>query len=128
MMLDGGSTYPLYTALPEYSVTDISAEDKTVTITSKDGTQTCYKVSFVVILIGSRPNLSFLPGESSLGVNSSYPVDAKQNPIDINRLSHGVNGHEGLYAIGPLAGDHFVRFIPGGALAVVSDLYKRKNW
>lgn len=128
MMLDGGSTYPLYTALPEYSVTNISAGDKTVTITSKDGVQTCYKVSFVVILIGSRPNLSFLPGESSLGVNPSYPVDAKQNPIDINRLSHGVNGHEGLYAIGPLAGDHFVRFIPGGALAVVSDLYKRKSW
>ncbi|GLV36332.1 hypothetical protein CBL_08826 [Carabus blaptoides fortunei] len=128
MMVDGGSTYPLYTALPEHTVADISATDHTVTLLTKSGTPIIYKVSYVVILIGSRPNLTFLPAEVSLGVKKSTAIDAKSNPIDIDKMSHAVHGCDGLYAIGPLAGDNFVRFIPGGALAVVSDLYKHKNW
>lgn len=127
-MLDGGSTYPLYTALPEHTVSDISATDHTVTLLAKSGTPITYKVSYVVILIGSRPNLTFLPPEVSLGVKKSTAIDAKSNPIDIDKMSHAVHGCDGLYAVGPLAGDNFVRFIPGGALAVVSDLYKNKKW
>lgn len=31
----------------------------------------------------------------------------------------------GLYAMGPLVGENFVRFLKGGALAIASDLAKR---
>lgn len=124
-MLDGGSTYPLYTALPEHEVVKISP-DHTVTLESKSGQPKQYKVSYVVILIGARPNLTFLPENISLGVNPAVPIDSKTNPANINKLTYAVRGYEGLYAMGPLAGDNFVRFIPGGALAIVSDLYKRR--
>ena len=36
--------------------------------------------------------------------------------------------HRGLYAMGPLVGDNFVRFLQGGALGITSHiLRKRKN-
>lgn len=127
MMLDGGSSYPLYTSLPEYELTDIST-DHLVTLTSKSGVKKQFRVSFVVILIGSRPDLRILPSNISIGVDRSCVVDPKANPININKLNHLVNGFDSLYALGPLTGDNFIRFIPGGALAIISDLYKKKNW
>lgn len=36
------------------------------------------------------------------------------------------HGPPGLYALGPLVGDNFVRFIIGGALAITSHIYKQK--
>lgn len=128
MMKDGGSTYPLYTAIPEHTLVDISKEDRTVKLENVDGKTIEIKVSFAVVLIGSRPNLSFLPRNFQLGVKKNIPIDSKNNTVDINKLNHRVNGFEGLYALGPLAGDNFVRFLPGGALAIVSDLYKKNDY
>lgn len=33
----------------------------------------------------------------------------------------------GMYAMGPLVGENFVRFLKGGALAIASDLSKRQR-
>lgn len=130
MMQDGGSSYPYYTAYPEYNLTHIDEQSRQVTLTSKSaGQQIKLTVSFAAILIGSRPDLRFLPQEiSNIGVNKNLPIDSKTNTIDIDKLSHKITGFDNLYAIGPLAGDNFVRFIPGGALSVVSDLYKKNNY
>lgn len=128
MMKDGGSTYPLYKALPEYSLTDFDESNRTITLTSPAGDQSKYSVSFVAVLIGSRPDLRFLPEDLKLGVNKDAPIDCKTNTISTNRLTHGVHGAENLFAIGPLAGDKFVRFIPGGALAVVAEIYRANGW
>ncbi|CAH0550816.1 unnamed protein product [Brassicogethes aeneus] len=128
MMQDGGSTYPLYTAYPEYSLTGVDEESRTVILTNKNGDTEKIQVSFAAILIGSRPDLSFLPEHRYVGINKKAPVDCKTNTIDINKSTHKVNGYKNLYAIGPLAGDNFVRFIPGGALAVVADLYKENRY
>lgn len=124
MMKDGGSTYPYYTAYPEYTLSDVDESSRSVILTSKSGETFKLRVSFAAILIGSRPNLNFLPHTFNLGVKQNLPIDCKNNTIHIDKLSHKVEGFENLYAIGPLAGDNFVRFIPGGALAVVADLYK----
>lgn len=127
MMKDGGSTYPLYSAYPEHTLTDIDENTHTVILKSKNGATTKLNVSFAAVLIGSRPNLSFLPKDVSLGAKPDQPIDCKTNPIDVNRLTYRVNGCENLFVVGPLAGDHFVRFIPGGALAVVSELYRQQK-
>lgn len=129
MMQDGGSSYPLYKALPQCSLTDFNPTSRTVTLSSSTGEETKHQVSFAVVLIGSRPDLSFLHQDfRRIGVNKTAPIDCKMNTIDINKLTHGVSGSEHLYAMGPLVGDNFVRFISGGALAVVSDLYKKYGY
>ncbi|GJQ86957.1 hypothetical protein Trydic_g5171 [Trypoxylus dichotomus] len=123
-MMQSTSSYSLYTALPEYTLTDYTEDTRTVTLTSKNGKDIAYRVSFVVVLIGSRPDLSFLPSEFKIGMNQNLVIDSKTNPINIDKLRHSVKGYKQLYAMGPIAGDHFVRFLPGGALAIVADLYK----
>lgn len=63
-----------------------------------------------------------------LGVYPTKPIDCRNNPIAIDKVSHSVlNAPKGMYALGPLAGDNFIRFIPGGALAVVSHIWNEKK-
>lgn len=58
-----------------------------------------------------------------LGEDPTKPVDCKNNPIAVNKYTYQVAKYShNLYALGPLAGDNFVRFIPGGALAITASL------
>lgn len=127
MMIDGGSTYPLYTAYPGYNLTGFENSTRVITLTSGTGKEVKINVSFAAVFIGSRPDLSFLSTTPNLGVEKNSPVDCKTNTVDIDPSTYKVKGYENLFAIGPLAGDNFVRFLPGGALAVVSELYNKSE-
>lgn len=63
-----------------------------------------------------------------LGEEPNKPVDCKTNPIAVDKYSNEVLNvpMKGLYAMGPLVGDNFIRFIPGGALAITSALWKQR--
>lgn len=67
--------------------------------------------SQVAVLIGSMPDLSFLPA-ASRGDGERIQVDPYTFRTDT----------PGLYAVGPLVGDNFVRFIPGHAFGVARDV------
>ncbi|XP_047035727.1 oxidative stress-induced growth inhibitor 1-like [Helicoverpa zea] len=61
------------------------------------------------------------------GLDPKKPVDGRNNPIAIDKSTHEIlNGPEGMYALGPLTADNFMRFIPGGALALVSHMHQNK--
>lgn len=50
-----------------------------------------------------------------LGEDPTKPVNCKSNPIYINKFTNeALRAPKGLYCVGPLVGDNFVRFIPGG--------------
>uniref|UniRef100_A0A182K1N2 FAD/NAD(P)-binding domain-containing protein n=1 Tax=Anopheles christyi TaxID=43041 RepID=A0A182K1N2_9DIPT len=70
-------------------------------------------------------NLSAASG-MGLGEDPTKPIDCKNNPIDVDKYTNAVvrTSHPGLYAMGPLVGDNFVRFIPGGALCITAALHK----
>uniref|UniRef100_A0A182RQT6 FAD/NAD(P)-binding domain-containing protein n=1 Tax=Anopheles funestus TaxID=62324 RepID=A0A182RQT6_ANOFN len=70
-------------------------------------------------------NLSAASG-MGLGEDPTKPIDCKNNPIDVDKYTNAVlrTSHTGLYAMGPLVGDNFVRFIPGGALSITAALHK----
>lgn len=136
MMEDGGKCYPLYKALPEHrilSLAGISSPDRKILLEGPDGRLSAHKVSGVAVLIGARPNLSFLKSVcqsdgTGLGANTNSPIDCRSNPILIDLWSHKVMRVQqpGLYALGPLTGDNFVRFILGGAVAVASGVLNER--
>ena len=80
-------------------------------------------VSLTVVMIGSRPDLTFLNNEGrDLGVVPKWPIDSKHNPVDVDPFSYQCTHEPGLFAMGPLMGDNFVRFGIGGALGITNHL------
>ncbi|XP_055317495.1 oxidative stress-induced growth inhibitor 2-like [Sitodiplosis mosellana] len=63
-----------------------------------------------------------------LGEDSTKPVDCKTNPMAVDKYTNEVLhvAMKGLFAMGPLVGDNFIRFIPGGALAITAALWKQR--
>lgn len=130
MMGDGGGGYPCYRALPRHAVlgfAEAARGRRTVTLQAPDGKVVRLRVAAAAVLIGARPDLSFLrlPGGGMLGADPALPVDCRANPVAVDPLTHEAkHAPQGLYALGPLAGDNFVRFILGGAVAVAAHLLK----
>ncbi|XP_048211511.1 LOW QUALITY PROTEIN: oxidative stress-induced growth inhibitor 1 [Perognathus longimembris pacificus] len=90
------------------------------------GGQRVFGASLVLVLIGSHPDLSFLPGAGAhLAVDPTQPLSAKRNPLDVDPFTYQSTRQAGLYALGPLAGDNFVRFVQGGALAAAGSLLSK---
>jgi len=116
----------MYTAWAESEVVEI-LEDQRVVIRGPEGTHTTLKVSYVVVLIGACPNLSFLSSQGDqLGRVPGHAID-RNNTIDISAFTHQSNNVPGLFALGPLTGDNFVRFIQGGALAIASHVHQTRR-
>ncbi|KAL1115359.1 hypothetical protein AAG570_007389 [Ranatra chinensis] len=149
--------YPGYTALVGYSVAGFrsNASDSgvggCVELVSPEGKSVLVEVAVAGVLIGSRPDLTFLPEEldqgRNCGVIRGLDIDCRSNPLAIDPWTHSVilnpkevtsEGEDvdkqedagstslpDLYAVGPLAGDNFVRFIVGGAVATAASIVDR---
>ncbi|XP_059089643.1 oxidative stress-induced growth inhibitor 1-like isoform X2 [Tigriopus californicus] len=117
---------PKYLPLPAHQVLHIGA-DRSVTLVHA-GQTVVFKVSYVVVLTGSLPDLSFLAPNLSanLGILKNEPI-SRNNPVDIDIFTNEVVDEPGVYAMGPLVGDNFVRFLQGGALAIASHILQKSN-
>merc|ERR1712107_221746 len=123
---NNNNTAKMYTALAESEVIEI-LEDQRVVIRGPEGAHHTLKVSYVVVLIGACPSLSFLSSQGDqLGRLPGRAID-RNNPIDISAFTHQPNNVPGLFALGPLTGDNFVRFIQGGALAIASHVHQTRR-
>nr|XP_046240919.1 oxidative stress induced growth inhibitor 1 [Scatophagus argus]XP_046240920.1 oxidative stress induced growth inhibitor 1 [Scatophagus argus] len=123
------SSYPGYLSFPRYRVVAFRPDKKCV-LESDAGQQMVVQVSKALVLIGAHPNLSFLNDNGrSLGINPSETISCRRNPIDVDPFTNNVVAADGpgMYAMGPLVGENFVRFLKGGALAIASDLAKRQR-
>lgn len=64
---------------------------------------------------GSKPTNLLNEKAIGLGEDPTKPINCKSNPICINKFTNeALRAPKGLYCVGPLVGDNFVRFIPGG--------------
>lgn len=104
--------------------------DKKCVLESNSGQRTVVQVSKALVLIGAHPNLSFLADNGRpLSIYPDETVTCRRNPIDVDPFTNSVVAADGpgLYAMGPLVGENFVRFLKGGALAIASDLAKKQR-
>ena len=126
MMKDHGRTYTGYTSLQQHQVIQIQSDGKVCLQDLQSQTCTRIQVSYVVVLIGSRPNLGFLEHSGRpLAVDEFKPVTCTNNPIDVDVYTLQSNKEQGLYAMGPLVADNFVRFAQGGAVAIAQHLHSK---
>jgi hypothetical protein len=51
------------------------------------------------------------------------PISCRNNPLDVDLFTLESTKQSGLYAMGPLVSDNFVRFAQGGALAITRDIH-----
>ncbi|KAL0120298.1 hypothetical protein PUN28_008152 [Cardiocondyla obscurior] len=138
MMADGGTKNSLYKSLPGYTLVSLCENrengnintTKTVTLSTPNGQLRTFEVSIAAILIGYKPDLSYLEGSGiGLGKFASKPIDSKSNPIEIDDFTYEVINApiKGLYALGPLVGNNFVRFVLGGALGILAHILHTTN-
>lgn len=124
-LMKGMKQNPFYKPLPKQDVIEIKDDMKVLFKPHKVPSAEIISldVSHVSILIGSRPDLGFLlNGGRDIGVLQKYPIESKHNPIDIDPYSYQCIQEQGLFAMGPLVGDNFVRFGLGGALGITNHL------
>lgn len=124
MMKDNGMTYTGYTPMEQCQIVRIQSDGK-VCLQGPDYS-TKIKVSFVVVLIGSRPSLNFLENKGrDLTVDVTKPISCRNNPLDVDLFTLESTKQPGIYAMGPLVSDNFVRFAQGGALAITRDIHTK---
>ena len=124
----GGNVNAPYSPLAEHRLTEICENREVRLVSTLTGESATMKVSFVVILIGSSPNMTFLEEKLTrdLGVVPDAPID-RNNPVNFDLYTNQAVNQRGIYAMGPLVGDNFVRFLQGGALAITADILRKMD-
>ncbi|KAJ8358857.1 hypothetical protein SKAU_G00153820 [Synaphobranchus kaupii] len=78
------------------------------------GRRTVLRVSMALVLIGSCPNLSFLPANGRpLGLDPGDPISCRRNPLDVDPYSHECAPRARPVRHGP-AGGRELRPLPEG--------------
>ena len=73
------------------------------------------------------PNLDFLEEQGcNLKIVLDKPISRKAL-VDTDLFSQENVRQTGIYAMGPLVGDNFVRFLHGGALTITNHILKQKH-
>ncbi|CAF95742.1 unnamed protein product, partial [Tetraodon nigroviridis] len=114
------ASYSGYLSFPQCRVVKFRPDRKCV-LQWDSGQQTVVQISRALVLIGALPNLSFLRDNGRpLGLSPKEAITCRRNPIDVDPYTNSVLAAEGpgMYAMGPLVGENFVRFLKGGASAI----------
>lgn len=125
-LMHSKSKSEFYTPLPQHKLTEI-LPNKEVVIEPcgrKSGPSIKLHVSRVIIHVGCLPDLTYMEDAHLLQEEPEEDFNLKTNPIDIDLFTYESRTRRGLYAIGPLVGDNFVRFISGGALGITHGLFR----
>uniref|UniRef100_UPI00398E7111 oxidative stress induced growth inhibitor 1 n=1 Tax=Pristiophorus japonicus TaxID=55135 RepID=UPI00398E7111 len=121
------ASYRGYTSFPRHHVTSFKPDRKCI-LESWDKCRTAVNISMALVLIGANPRLSFLRDNGAyLGLHPKLPISCHCNPLQVNPYTYELLQEPNLFAMGPLVGDNFVRFVKGGALGITSCLVKRRK-
>lgn len=116
-----------YTPLSQHAVEKFTPDRVCTLKNNQDNSFRDITISRAFILIGGQANIEFLPEcmSQKLGLKHDQPIDPKKNPMDLDPYTFEAEQFPSLYAMGPLAGDNFVRFVLGGALGITKSLREK---
>eukprot|EP00667_Euglena_gracilis_P010592 EG_transcript_10789 len=142
LLMRGKTSIPLYEGHASSKLVAVDADGGCRIRRVGGGPETVVRAAAVAVLVGSTPDLGFLSPElrvtvgdgteavadptSATHVPPTHPVYVDVDPWTMQCLQRGdgpPGGRApvpGLYAVGPLRGDNFVRFLVGDAWAVAS--------
>ena len=125
-LMKQGEASSTYQAFPMHQIVEFKDDGK-VLVRAKNSCDTLIQVSYALVLVGSEPDLSFLPEDGKqLGIVPDMRINSKSNPVDVDLFSYQSVHKCGLYAMGPLVKDTFVRFLTGGALGIASHMWMKR--
>lgn len=112
-----------YTPMSRSRVSEFKNENVCV-IENEIRERTLHLVFLAGVFIGRESGLSFLPESvaTRLGINHDLPIHTKTNPVNVDPLTFESESFSSLFALGPLVGDNFVRFVLGSALGACKHL------
>lgn len=125
LLMKGLKASPLYTPLSQHMVMEFRPNGECVLMNLRDNsTVTLQGITYVVEMVGYCANLDFLPDDVKTYIitNPSKPVHCKHNPLDVDLYSFRNEVYPNLYALGPLTGDNFVRFVFGSGLGCAQSI------
>ena len=127
-LMQGKAHHPKYTPLAQHRVVSFHLGGM-CTLSDKDSRTSDVTVSLVVVMIGGEAQLKFLPDcvSQGLGVKPNCPIEVKKNPVDVDPYTFASDRYPALYAMGPLTGDNFVRFVLGGGLGIAQNIHHKLN-
>lgn len=123
-LMQGTIQSSLYTVLDQHRVVRFLPKGLCEVKNVENNVCRMLDVSAVVVMIGRCASLDFLPDDvkAMLTVKPNLEIDSKHNVVDFDPYSHQTMSCPDLYALGPLAGDNFVRFGFGSGLATAQSL------
>lgn len=113
-----------YTPFPQHRVSEILPNKEVIVEHVNKKSSFKVTVNKVIVHIGLLPDLTFIDNPEELREDPEKEFNIKTNPLDIDLFTYELRSRKGLYALGPLIGDNFVRFISGGALAITHGLFR----
>ena len=123
-LMQGKEKSPYYTPLDQHKVVEFLEGGYCVLNSCKDGSLKTIEISVAIVMVGSIANLDFLPDDvkQTLAIDPTQPIDSKHNPLNVDLYSFQSESCPNLYALGPLAGDNFVRFLFGSGLGCAQSI------
>ncbi|KAF6031109.1 OSGIN1 [Bugula neritina] len=126
-LMCGDVTVDWYKPYPQYAVKAFIDKNR-VRLESLQGRSEIIDVSLALVQIGSNADLSFMPSQgTNLGVVPGMKIEVKHNVVDVDPFTSESVIEKGLYAMGPLIGDNFVRFLKGGAMAITQHIQMKNG-
>ena len=93
-------------------------------ITEDSKKEACECEEFLINDQQTQPRRQIDDSGIGFGDDLKKPIDCKNNPIAVNKFTNEFLHVPGVFALGPLVGDNFVRFIGGGAISIATYLMK----
>jgi len=115
-----------YTPFPQHKLSEILPNKEVIIEHIHKKSSFKIHVSKILIHVGLLPQLNILENFNDLKEDPDKEFNLKTNPLDIDLFTYESRSCKGLYALGPLVGDNFVRFISGGALAITHGLFRNE--